>query len=1137
MYYLSKNLASNTCFLEVSRRQTDDTCLWREGVTALMSFYNPEPPKRRKKWSEIPQTPIIPVPLSNASDYRLSTFTPVSPDLLSTPSEFQVPHIPHTQHPTVLASPFQDLHLSNQYPDDPCSSAQNRARPVEHTPFERMEIVLECCKENFDSIGQFFDVLFHNSPRDTKDPRSTLHISMLSAFLGGRCNFRAIDLVKKMYLNRFSIPHKRSKRKDELHATFDPNIDPHTLHYARPAMSIWALQLVGSHCRTEIESLAHDDPDEPLFRVYLAASANARVKASRSLVGWNDLWGFSMQGNVLRLSRRVKASWYLSECMAATRKRGVVIVRKHRPHPFVQAAAISSFVMCRNKYANGYMALVMDLKRVYCRLGLIVSDTTVRHALNSMTDTGRTELQQSISNNIANQGDLGYCMVIDNVQQYVQVHEPGIGRVNQLEVGTAATVIRLEDYEPGAFNLDEYQTRVIKNERSSLTTEDLYNDIDWKHIHKVTSLHFARVLCEFIPQLNHLCPEISKVFRAPPVAQHRMRDGRKTWVQPLGTNAEREIETKGMKQCLLDFDAQMAIKGEATAGTLLWACGDGGSFAAAHRLKKYLLPTDHDVYKTFQNRLFTIELWHSKSTNLNTTATNFYGPKTSKDPSALSHCASATNMHRPPNTQSCNFYPTARSMQLFWEAHILDIWSLHLADHKDILSHFNDLAIRNSLPTLDTLLGHAEILVKRYASTTAADLALSLSDDASVPETYKIPLGKSWISQVASSEETVDQDGSEKDIPFKEDGFIGDRILANSMLYLRDFSWWVEMVYAIADGDIGRAFAVLKIWIFTFAGASNQNYVNYLLETYCLFKFEASKSLRDALWNNWLVNLTGELGNWIECDLLQEHYNRWLEDMVGKHGGKFDDSFYRQTISPNVHCFLRIKEEFEAAFELGRRSKSHTSPHLRDEYKILLTIFREEQVHKFRSTRSMGHAAVDLLNQGYVKLNREKLPDFLKKSTEQAVLLSKWKDDKDTSFHESPAANPPPPSGTSTTSPNSEIDLADTDHNDHTRSDCEAGSDSEHEATDEVEAEESEDEQVHEAEVDDIPTSGSDLTFIIDSESGRLINDWYDEGEFVAIVEDSGLDAETEQQSDESDDGLEVDAEESRYSSEYDSDN
>jgi hypothetical protein len=42
-----------------------------------------------------------------------------------------------------------------------------------------------------------------------------------------------------------------------------------------------------------------------------------------------------------------------------------------------------------------------------------------------------------------------------------------------------------------------------------------------------------------------------------------------------------------------------------------------------------------------------------------------------------------------------------------------------------------------------------------------------------------------------------------------------------------------------------------------------------------------------------LMNLSGHLGAWIEGDLMQEHYNRWLEDMVTKRGGDFDDEFYR----------------------------------------------------------------------------------------------------------------------------------------------------------------------------------------------------------------------------------------------------
>ncbi|KAJ7932314.1 hypothetical protein B0H13DRAFT_1530293, partial [Mycena leptocephala] len=145
--------------------------------------------------------------------------------------------------------------------------------------------------------------------------------------------------------------------------------------------------------------------------------------------------------------------------------------------------------------------------------------------------------------------------------------------------------------------------------------------------------------------------------------------------------------------------------------------------------------------------------------------------------------------------------------------------------------------------------------------------------------------------------------------------------------------------------------------------------------------------LKEALLNNWLINLIGKLGNWVPGDLMEEHYNRWLEDMVRKRGGDFDDKFYRQTISPNVHHFLQIKEDIESAFELERRSKSDTSPHLRDETKILLRIYKEEEFHLFRSGRSMGHAAVNRLDRGYQRLQGGKMAEWLERAAVYAGIL------------------------------------------------------------------------------------------------------------------------------------------------------
>ena len=150
---------------------------------------------------------------------------------------------------------------------------------------------------------------------------------------------------------------------------------------------------------------------------------------------------------------------------------------------------------------------------------------------------------------------------------------------------------------------------------------------------------------------------------------------------------------------------------------------------------------------------------------------------------------------------------------------------------------------------------------------------------------------------------------------------------------------------------------------------------------YCLLRYEVSQDLQDGILNNWLVNVTGKLGKWIEANLLQEHYNCWLEDMIKKCGGDFDDNFYCHMLSPNVEHFLRIKEEIENAFALCNHGKTHTLPHLCHELQILPAFFKEEKLHLFCSGRTLGHAAINQFNKGYTKLDTDKLDDFICKST------------------------------------------------------------------------------------------------------------------------------------------------------------
>ncbi|KAJ7835864.1 hypothetical protein B0H13DRAFT_1576495, partial [Mycena leptocephala] len=90
------------------------------------------------------------------------------------------------------------------------------------------------------------------------------------------------------------------------------------------------------------------------------------------------------------------------------------------------------------------------------------------------------------------------CLLLDNVQQYCDVHEQGIGRQSQLKVGTVGTWVELEDCAPGAFDAEPYYAKVAEQERKHLTTDDLFDSINWPHMRVAIPLHWTRTLVEFI---------------------------------------------------------------------------------------------------------------------------------------------------------------------------------------------------------------------------------------------------------------------------------------------------------------------------------------------------------------------------------------------------------------------------------------------------------------------------------------------------------------------------------------------------------------------------------------------------------------------------------------------------------------
>ncbi|KAF8166721.1 hypothetical protein K438DRAFT_1528770, partial [Mycena galopus ATCC 62051] len=951
---------------------------------------------------------------------------------------------------------------------------------------------------SFRNIGDFLAALFHPRTRGEKDKRTNRHRQAVAAFLQGRTSSTMAHIIDLIYTHHKSRPKK--KDPDYL-AGFSPSKPPSEIGCARPCLSSWATQLVGDHAYFRVGKLARKGRATGRNRRHLRARTNGRTERTE-VVEWEDV-EFTIDGLSAQYREEDPFLWYLTESCLASRKKGNIVVKKNRPHHIIQVGAISSFIICRNQYASGDLALTLgiwlfackahiDIKRVFCRFGFSVSDSTAHHALNSMTDSDRDKMQTKVRD-ATKEGEAEVGKILDNIQRYDRVFEHGLGQVSQLKVGTACTAFHLQNCKPGAFHADDHVARVVAQERQTMTTESVYASIDWTHNRNIANLHFVRVLADFIPHLSDLSTQISTRFRTD-LAKYRLNPT-KSILQPLGTNCEREVENKGMHNSILDFDKQAGIEPEKHDNILSWYRGDGASHATIMRLKKTLVTTPN-IYNSLRNIISTPETWHTKATDLNSCASNHYGPASSKDPSSLSRSSNAANMKRPTDLKKCDFYPTSRSMTMIWEARVLDCWRLVLECKDDLLAHFDNLATTKKLPSFDELLAHTSVIRERYASQTAYEQSLDKAEQDEASARKKFPEGSPWTPQCAPEtkapkKSTADKDGpkTHKELP----GFNGDRVLSNSVLFLMEFGWWVELNYAVPEGDVGRVLEILKIFIFTFAGTSNQNYMGYMLDLYALLEFECSPDLKDALLSNYLFNLRGELGKFVEGDLVQEWNNRWLEDMGTRRGGEFDEKFYRRTVAPNVLHFLKMKEDIETAFNLKRRGKVHTSPHLRDETQTLLRLYREEELHTFRSGRSMGHAAVNRFDRGYQRLDAGKMNDFLQRSGEYAEMLR----DMETLRNGDPNANtsrdvdvPSPDCDAGSNSESSRsASVPPSPHSSRSSSRQSGGSSTSTTSRTAADSVEQWDNVDHS---DEVLVSGSDLTVTVDPETGRLLDDWYE---------------------------------------------
>ncbi|KAJ6461203.1 hypothetical protein DFH09DRAFT_1495516 [Mycena vulgaris] len=218
-------------------------------------------------------------------------------------------------------------------PSPSSASTQISLRAPKRTCWQKVDHVLTTY--GFDSLGEFLSVLFHPRKRGEKDRQTKSHWQTVAAFLKGQSKITMAHIIPLIYNHHRSRPKRDTNQHS---AAFSSSIPLSEIRYARPCLSAWATRLVGDQIYYGVGKLARHNRTDARNHRHLRATTNKRVN-NTDAIEWEDV-AFSVEELAALYEKEDKFLWYLTECFAASRKGGKVIVKKIRPHPIIQVGAI-----------------------------------------------------------------------------------------------------------------------------------------------------------------------------------------------------------------------------------------------------------------------------------------------------------------------------------------------------------------------------------------------------------------------------------------------------------------------------------------------------------------------------------------------------------------------------------------------------------------------------------------------------------------------------------------------------------------------------------------------------------------------------------------------------------------------------
>ncbi|KAJ3716790.1 hypothetical protein DFJ43DRAFT_1006589 [Lentinula guzmanii] len=913
------------------------------------SFYCPPPQTRNREIRIYDPPPPTPVPIYS------------TPETCPTPSQ--------TATSSRRKRQADDTPKENAFQIYTPSASKRRRTAL--TPSQKIDLVLKCIQDLNWSYSEF---LYWSSKWKGVN-RSHSHANAVERFLSGRCNHHPGEVIHNWITSPDGRPGTNRDAKDQMWSTAAL---PHywEIKNVRASLTSFAAQTSIAHAIKQAKKAV-----KPSNGLQIRCPKRSESGALKNPVQsyWKDI-GVDTVPQVGKIIRHHEPFLFNFLSCIATGKvhNGAVVARKTRPTDIVITHCIASLNFSLNRRANWlpvargilYFAhsAPVDLFSYESRIGTMPAYSTVYRILR---DLG---LSEALVTEMAGKDPMQWGkFFIDNVQNFLRQRDMRAGRENKMTIGLAGTYIQYPPgtFDPAALDLTDRQARISKNERAKVTPAKFLDLINHEHLETIGCIQWLECLSTYVPELDHYLPHVAMLYESR-AAIHRLKP-EPSKIHPLSTNGRDENITAEFYAAILDFFRQGGQTKDNFLHRLWPFGGDGLTYQRLLELQRYLQYNDNDLLSL---RILEpqLEWWHTMWTDLCRVYETHWGKPLSKDPSTLGHSSRKIGREDPSNLKKVDYYPSAQLAYLVLDVRMLDCWRL-LLKTPDLFVYFRDCKTKNIIPPFEDLEKIARQLYATYSCTRGMSHAMHNAD---LPEdkldwTKNVPMGTPWTGLAA------------EDIGLAPSTKHADDVLANSIAFMRDTLVSRECANAVASGDVGRVWEVLKVMLFTFAGSAHSKYATYLLETITVLEIESSAALRKALLSTMLVNLSGKPGTFAPCDLIQEYFNRLLEAIVERKGKEFDHSFIQSVISRNLHNLARVKTDLRGGVDLEKRAGRHTEPHNNPEVRSLLQLYAHHELHSRRPGRFIEEREVDDFTKGYIKLSKGKMAKWANETTHARV--------------------------------------------------------------------------------------------------------------------------------------------------------